>query len=144
MNQQDTVYSFLKTTSIGHACGHNLIAIAGVACALATKRLLEQNLVNGTVYLFGTPAEETSSGKTNFIKAGLVKELCDFSMMLHPGPGNGCYMKCLALDHFDVEFFGKASHAGAAPWFGINALDAMMQGFTNVALLRQQTIPTNR
>lgn len=50
----------------------------------------------------------------------------------------------LALDSFVVEFFGKSAHAGLAPWEGINAVDALMQGFTNVALLRQQTLPTNR
>jgi metal-dependent amidase/aminoacylase/carboxypeptidase family protein len=64
--------------------------------------------------------------------------------MLHPAPGNACYAKCLALDNFEVQFFGKESHAGAAPWLGVNAVDALMQAFNNVALLRQQTIPTNR
>jgi metal-dependent amidase/aminoacylase/carboxypeptidase family protein len=50
----------------------------------------------------------------------------------------------LALDSCHIEFFGKASHAGQAPWMGINALDAIMQAFDNVAMLRQQTLPTNR
>lgn len=50
----------------------------------------------------------------------------------------------LALDSLDVEFFGKASHAGMAPWEGINALDALMQAFDNIGMLRQQTLPTNR
>lgn len=111
---------------------------------MATKKLLEENLVNGTVYLFGTPAEESTSGKTNFVKEGLLKDLADFALMLHPGPGNACWVKYLALDSFVVEFFGKASHAGAAPWMGVNAVDALMQGFNNVALLRQQTLPSNR
>lgn len=50
----------------------------------------------------------------------------------------------LALDQLDVEFFGKASHAGMAPWQGVNALDALMQGWNNMSMLRQQTLPTNR
>lgn len=50
----------------------------------------------------------------------------------------------LALDTLEVEFFGKASHAGMAPWNGINALDAIMQGFDNVALMRQQSLITDR
>lgn len=50
----------------------------------------------------------------------------------------------LALDSLDVEFFGKASHAGMAPWNGVNAVDALMQGFDNIGLLRQQIIPTDR
>ena len=50
----------------------------------------------------------------------------------------------LALDTLEVEFFGKASHAGMAPWNGINALDALMQSFDNIGLLRQQILPTDR
>lgn len=129
---------------VGHACGHNLIAISGVACALAIKQVLEKGLMSGSVYLFGTPAEESTSGKCNFVKSGTVEKLVDFSMMLHPGPGDGLYVQCLALDSFTVEFFGRQSHAGASPWEGVNALDALMQGFDNVAMLRQQTLTSNR
>ncbi|CAO3643300.1 unnamed protein product [Mucor hiemalis] len=129
---------------IGHACGHNLIAITGVACALAVKKLLEDNLLSGSVTLFGTPAEESSSGKTQFVQTGTLQKMVDFAMMLHPAPGNGIYVKCLALDSVTVEYFGRQSHAGASPWDGINAVDALMQGFDNVAMLRQQTLTSNR
>jgi metal-dependent amidase/aminoacylase/carboxypeptidase family protein len=50
----------------------------------------------------------------------------------------------LALDTLEVEFHGKSSHAGMAPWNGINAVDAIMQGFDNIAMLRQQILPSNR
>lgn len=50
----------------------------------------------------------------------------------------------LALDQVEIEYFGKASHAGMAPWNGINALDALMQGWDNMSMLRQQTLPSNR
>lgn len=40
---------------IGHACGHNLIAIAGVGVALAVKTALEKHNVPGKVVLLGTP-----------------------------------------------------------------------------------------
>lgn len=43
---------------------------------------MEQNLVQGTVVLFGTPAEETTSGKINFVKEGILKDTVDYSMML--------------------------------------------------------------
>lgn len=42
---------------LGHACGHNLIAISGLACALAVKTFLEKGVASGKVVLFGTPAE---------------------------------------------------------------------------------------
>src|SRR5882757_4595356 len=40
---------------IGHACGHNLIAMAGVGLALALRAALEKHDVPGTVLLLGTP-----------------------------------------------------------------------------------------
>jgi metal-dependent amidase/aminoacylase/carboxypeptidase family protein len=41
--------------AIGHACGHNLIAISGVGMALAIKSALETYNVPGKVVLLGTP-----------------------------------------------------------------------------------------
>ncbi|KAI7882986.1 hypothetical protein K492DRAFT_205689 [Lichtheimia hyalospora FSU 10163] len=129
---------------IGQACGHELIAISGLACALATKTLLEKNLIQGTVVLYGTPAEESTSGKITFVQEGQVASRVDVAMMIHPGPGDGLYVNYLALDSLTVEYFGKASHAGASPWEGINAVDAMMQAWDNISMLRQQTLTTNR
>jgi metal-dependent amidase/aminoacylase/carboxypeptidase family protein len=40
---------------IGHACGHNLIAIAGVAVAIAVKAALIEYDIPGKVILLGTP-----------------------------------------------------------------------------------------
>lgn len=40
---------------IGHGCGHNLIAMAGVGIALALRAALEKHDVPGTVILLGTP-----------------------------------------------------------------------------------------
>lgn len=62
----------------------------------------------------------------------------------HPFATDGIYGRMLALDSADIEFFGKASHAGMAPWNGVNALDALMQGLDNIGLLRQQMIATDR
>ena len=42
---------------VGHACGHNLIAIAGVAVACAVKAVLKKNNIDGKVVLLGTPGE---------------------------------------------------------------------------------------
>ncbi len=72
----------LTTSSIGHGCGHNLITIQGLACALTTKALMEQNLVQGTVVLFGTPAEESTSGKIDFVKKNILQSKVDCAMML--------------------------------------------------------------
>jgi metal-dependent amidase/aminoacylase/carboxypeptidase family protein len=42
---------------IGHACGHNLIAIAGVGVALSLAHALKTHDIPGTVLLLGTPGE---------------------------------------------------------------------------------------
>lgn len=40
---------------IGHACGHNLIAISGVAVAIAVKSVLQELNHPGKIVLLGTP-----------------------------------------------------------------------------------------
>ena len=55
---------------LGHACGHNLIAMSGVAVALAIKAALEAHDVSGTIVLLGTPAEEAGGGKIQLLERG--------------------------------------------------------------------------
>ncbi|CAG8710372.1 1680_t:CDS:2, partial [Racocetra persica] len=123
---------------IGHACGHNLIAISGVGAAIGLKAVLEKFNIKGTVKLFGTPAEEKGSGKIDLIKAGAYEGV-DISLMVHPSVINGGFINFLAIQTVDVEYFGRPSHAS-----GINALDAMVLAYNNIGLLRQQILPTDR
>ena len=46
---------------ISHACGHNLIGIAGVAIACAAKLAMEKFGINGQVILLRTPGESCFS-----------------------------------------------------------------------------------
>ncbi|KAF8927671.1 hypothetical protein EDD21DRAFT_212320 [Dissophora ornata] len=128
---------------IGHACGHNLIAIAGVASALGVKAVLEKHNLVGRVRLIGTPAEETTGGKIPLIERGAFDGL-DACMMTHPAPADIVYNTVLSVGGVFVEYFGKASHASASPWEGVNALDAMVTAYNSIGLLRQQTAPTSR
>ncbi|KAG0197957.1 hypothetical protein BGX28_008562 [Mortierella sp. GBA30] len=128
---------------IGHACGHNLIAIAGVASALGVKAALEKENLVGRVRLVGTPAEETAGGKIPLIEKGAFDGM-DACMMTHPAPADIVYATILSVGSFNVEYFGKASHASASPWEGVNALDAMVTAYNGIGLLRQQTAPTSR
>ncbi|KAF9204175.1 hypothetical protein BGZ59_001217 [Podila verticillata] len=128
---------------IGHACGHNLIAISGVATALGLKAVIEKFDLQATVKLFGTPAEETSGGKITMLNNGAF-EGTDICMMLHGANADVVYPAFLSLDTVEVEFFGKASHASASPWEGINALDAAVLSYTNIGMMRQQMKPTLR
>lgn len=45
---------------IGHACGHNLIAVSGVGVAIALKAVMETFRTPGKVILLGTPGESWS------------------------------------------------------------------------------------
>lgn len=55
---------------IGHACGHNLICIAGIAAAICTARVLRKHGVPCKVVLLGTPAEESGGGKAYMLERG--------------------------------------------------------------------------
>ncbi|KAJ1306282.1 hypothetical protein OPQ81_010985 [Rhizoctonia solani] len=131
---------------IGHACGHNLIAIIGVAAALGLKSAMEKHNIPGRIILLGTPAEEGGHGKVHLLKAGAYKEM-DICLMAHPIPGNDRLVNTkatLALQSFGVEYHGQGAHAGASPWEGKNALDAVFVAYAAISALRQQIHPTAR
>ncbi|OSX64497.1 hypothetical protein POSPLADRAFT_1180127 [Postia placenta MAD-698-R-SB12] len=131
---------------IGHACGHNLIAIAGVGVALAIKAALEKHNVPGKVVLLGTPAEEGGGGKINLLDGGAYEEM-DACLMCHPSPGPPNYVSIgpsLACQPLEIEFFGHGAHAAWAPWEAQNALDAAFLAYSSVSVLRQQIKPTHR
>lgn len=127
---------------IGHACGHPLICIAGIAAAMATAEALKKTNTPGKVILLATPAEETIGGKIELIKKGAYRHM-DACLMIHPGPYGGI-LPMLAITQVKVEYFGKNAHAAGAPWEGINALDAAVLAYTNISLLRQQIRPDER
>ncbi|KAI9495260.1 hypothetical protein BDB00DRAFT_815357 [Zychaea mexicana] len=129
---------------LGHACGHNIIAISGVANAMAMKALLDKGLASGTVVLFGCPSEEPLDGKILMAKKGAFQDHADVCSMLHPGPMNMTYWAGTAIQDVKVEFLGKPAHAGGAPWNGVNALDAICQAWVSIGLLRQQLLATDR
>ncbi|KAK5994821.1 Xaa-Arg dipeptidase [Cladobotryum mycophilum] len=132
--------------AIGHACGHNLIATASVVGAVATAEVMKRYNVAGKVVLFGTPAEEGGGGKIKLLKAGAYSDhKVDVSLISHPGIfPDAALMRTASYFQFKVEYFGRETHAAANPWLGINALDALVAGYSNVALLRQQIMPSDR
>ncbi|MEE9278137.1 MAG: M20 family metallopeptidase [Dehalococcoidia bacterium] len=120
---------------IGHGCGHNLIAIAGVAAGLALKAALNDG--DGAVVVLGTPAEEGGGGKIEMIDRGAFERI-DAAMMLHPAPEDSAWPRINALQALEVEYFGKNAHAAVRPWDGVNALDALVLAYNGISLLRQQ------
>jgi amidohydrolase len=118
---------------LGHACGHNLIAAAAVGAGIALASL--EPPLNGHIQIIGTPAEEGDGGKIILANAGVFNSI-DAAMMFHPASKNMVLRPSLASSELRVEFYGKASHAAAAPEEGINALDAMILTFNNINAIR--------
>ena len=127
---------------IGHACGHNVIAASG-AGAGAALALSKSRLPKGRVQVIGTPAEEGGGGKNRLIKGGVFKDV-DCAMMIHGFDRTILHQDLLGIVRGTFEFHGKASHASADPWEGINALDGCIAMFNAVSMLRQQVRPDCR
>jgi amidohydrolase len=126
---------------IGHACGHNVIAAAGVGAGLALAEVADE--VGLTVHVLGTPAEEGGGGKILMMEDGAFDGL-HAAMMVHPAPEESSVFPCLAVQHFDVRYAGRSAHASAYPQLGINAADALTVAQVAIGLLRQHIKPTDR
>mgnify|MGYP001291713663 FL=1 len=144
-------------TGAVHACGHNIqvAGMLGAALGLVKSNILNQ--LSGKITIMGTPAEEFVEigyrselrksgkikyfgGKQELIRKGYFDDV-DISMMFHAldmkdkdvliGPvSNGFIGK-------DIKFIGKESHAGTAPWEGINALNAANLSMNNINAQRE-------
>jgi amidohydrolase len=132
---------------LGHACGHNLIACAAMGAGIGLAAALGD--VSGSVVVFGTPAEEAVGGKVIMARHGVFDDI-DAAMGAHPGTieasvpteiGSGL---ALAVSTIVIEFHGKAAHAAADPYNGINALNAVIETFNGINALRQHITPEAR
>ncbi|GIY15293.1 peptidase M20 domain-containing protein 2 [Caerostris extrusa] len=129
---------------IGHACGHNLIAEAGLAAAMAVKTVMEKDRsICGKLVALGTPAEEKGGGKIKMLELGAFRDV-NIAMMVHPTPYNHISGTTLCNAKYIVEFRGRDAHAGATPWEGRNALDAAVHCYQSIGLLRQHIKPSWR
>lgn len=127
---------------IGHGCGHNLIAMAGMGAGLGVIANLDA--LHGRVVVIGTPAEEGGGGKIRLLEAGVFDGV-DLTLSSHPSSNRTVIPTeiplseswSLAMVGYRYIFHGKAAHAAAAPEAGINALNAVIHLFTGIDALRQ-------
>ena len=126
---------------IGHGCGHNVIAAAGLGAGLAAASLAEE--LGGSVSIIGTPAEEGGGGKCFLLERGAFDGVCA-AMMVHPANHELTYMSAIAVEQLEVTYTGQSAHASASPHKGRNALDGAVLGYMNVAALRQHIRPDER
>jgi amidohydrolase len=127
---------------IGHACGHNLHGSMSVLAGLGLLPLMKD--IPGELLVVGTPAEETNGAKVEMAEKG-VFDGCDFAIMIHSHCGKTIVKyRSLAMDAIEFTFKGKTSHAAAAPWEGINALNGLQLFFHAIDMLRQHVKPDVR
>ena len=119
---------------IGHACGHNIIAAAGVGAGIALKRVADD--LGITIRVLGTPAEEFGGGKILMLERGAFDGL-HLAMMVHPSPMEGDSFPTLAINQMDVHYHGRTAHASVSPHLGVNAADAITVAQVALGLLRQ-------
>ena len=145
-------------TGAAHACGHHaqIGSMLGVATALSAAEL--QNALSGNVVFIVTPAEEFIdiqdrlalrasgkleflSGKQEMIRLGTFDDV-DMAMMVHTSTGNGSSTLSIGggsnahVSH-QVRYIGRSAHAGGAPDYGINALQAAMLANTAINTQRE-------
>lgn len=109
----------------GHACGHHLFGVGSVAAAIAVADWMQANGVEGTIRVYGTPAEEGGSGKVYMARSGLVDDV-DVMLHWHPASYNAVRMlSSLANISAKFRFYGEATHASGSPERGRSALDAV-------------------
>lgn len=121
----------------GHACGHHLFGAGSTAAAIAVKNQLQASGMQGTIRLYGTPAEEGGAGKVYMVRAGLFDDV-DAVLHWHPGDGNAAdAASSLSNKSAKFRFYGVASHASSAPFNGRSALDGVEAMNHMINLMRE-------
>lgn len=145
LSQDATPYpKVLVEGEAGHGCGHNLFGAGSFGAALALKEILETHKIEGTVRLYGCPAEEDVGGKMYMARDGLFDDL-DVCLAWHPDQSTQVDVRgSQAIDDLKIEFFGKTSHAAFDPWKGLSALDGLEMTTFCINLLREHVKPTVR
>src|SRR5262249_42528528 len=111
----------------GHGEGHNSGEPLNVTAALAVKRLMEREHLQGTIKIWPGVAEEQLATKAHYVRAGAFKDV-DIVLFAHVannlqvswGGGHGT-----ALVSVEYMFEGESAHSAGAPWRGRSALDAV-------------------
>ena len=128
----------------GHACGHNLFGVASVAAAVAVKMYLENIGDEGTIRVYGTPAEEGGAGKAYMVREGLFGDV-DVVLHWHPADRNDASpMTNLANRSAKFRFYGRSSHAAGSPDRGRSALDGVEAMNYMVNMMREHVPEESR
>jgi aminobenzoyl-glutamate utilization protein B len=117
----------MVTGAPGHGEGHNAGVPMNITAAIAVKKVMEREHIQGTIHLWPGVAEELMAGKMYFVRAGVFKDV-DAVLFAHIGTALGVsygQSQQAALISAQFHFLGSSAHAAAAPWAGRSALDAV-------------------
>ena len=120
--------------NMGHACGHCVSGGMSILAALALAGL--QDELDTDVHLIGTPSEELDGAKIDMAEKG-VFDGYDTVLMIHIDDKNLMAPNLLADGGRKYIFHGKSAHAAAAPWEGVNALNAVQLFIHAIDMMRQ-------
>lgn len=126
-------YDALK--GFGHGCGHHMQGPAVLGAAAALRCCLGEG-TPAKIVVYGTPAEETSMGKTIMLREGYFRDI-DIALMTHANPETNVDVKSLALRSYRVKYHGVSAHAAIKPEDGRSALDALMLACHGLECLRE-------
>ena len=127
----------LQDDAPGHACGHHLFGAASTIAGAAVAAWLDRTGREGTIRLYGTPAEEGGSGKVYLTRAGLFEDV-DAVLHWHPRDRNDASPYTTTANKSGrFTFHGIAAHAAGAPERGRSALDGVEAMNFMVNLMRE-------
>ncbi|MDB4584935.1 amidohydrolase, partial [Draconibacterium sp.] len=129
----------------GHGCGHNMMGTASIASAIATKKAMEKYNLQGTIKVFGSPAEEMLVSRPYMVREGLFDGV-DVVLNNHSSTNfnTGYGVSGNAMYSVIFSFTGKTAHGAGAPWSGRSALDAVEIMNVSTNFLREHLFYTYR
>ena len=111
----------------GHGEGHNSGVPLNIIAALAAKKVMEREHLQGTLRLWPGVAEELVGTKAYYVREGMFKDV-DIVLFAHVANNLGVSYGPSgqnALVSVEYMFKGESAHAAGAPWRGRSALDAV-------------------
>ena len=129
----------------GHTEGHNVNAAVMIGAAVAIKKTMEQFDIQGTLRVYGAPAEEQLVSRPYFVRDGYFKDV-DVALHDHIGYNLGTVygLRQYALISAEFTFKGESAHAATSPWNARDALDAAVLMDIGWDKLREHLEPSQR
>jgi aminobenzoyl-glutamate utilization protein B len=129
----------------GHTEGHNVNAAVMIGAAVAVKKTMDQFGIEGTLRVYGAPAEEQLVSRPYFVRDGYFKDV-DVAFHDHIGKDLGTVygLRQYSLISAEFTFKGESAHAATAPWNARDALDAVVLMDLGWDKLREHLEPSQR